>query len=64
MLLQGEELSPDQDKYVEKILFNTQRQMCIRDSYRCFYIKAVKRINEFFRIVMHFFRSIFIVIVF
>ena len=25
MLLQGEELSPDQEKYVEKILFNTQR---------------------------------------
>ena len=25
MLLQGEELSPDQEEYVEKILFNTQR---------------------------------------
>ena len=25
MLLQGEELSPDQEEYVEKILLNTQR---------------------------------------
>ena len=25
MLLQGEEMSPDQEEYVEKILFNTQR---------------------------------------
>ena len=25
MLLQGEELSPDQEEYVEKILFSTQR---------------------------------------
>ena len=25
MLLQGEELSPEQEEYVEKILFNTQR---------------------------------------
>lgn len=28
MLLQGEELSNEQNEYVEKILFNTQRLSC------------------------------------
>ena len=29
MLLQGEELSNEQNEYVEKILFNTQRLSCL-----------------------------------